>query len=110
MLPLLGNFDSNMISNCIYAVLLGISILGHFNCMFTLLVTSDSDFEMISTACYHYWELLILMLGFLNNYDSDVGIPYSTKFWWGKTLANQSYFANVLSLQVYLLTYFKQSW
>ena len=37
-------------------------------------------------------------------------IPYSAKFWWGKTLENQSYFANVLPLQIYLLTYFKQSW
>ena len=30
---------------------------------------------------------------------------YSTKFWWGKTLgnlANQSYLANVLLLQIYL--------
>ena len=25
-------------------------------------------------------------------------------------LANQSYFTNVLSLQIHLLTYFKQSW
>ena len=42
-----------------------------------------------------------------------MNIPYSAKFWWGKTLANlanQSYFANVLPLQIYLLTYFKQSW
>ena len=44
-------------------------------------------------------------------WQGTMHIPYSTKFWQEKTLANlanQSYFANILPLQIYLLTYFKQ--
>ena len=40
-------------------------MLGHFNCTLPLLGNSDSAAEIFLTACYQYWEILILILGFL---------------------------------------------
>ena len=37
-----------------------------------------------------------VMLNTLTAYDFKMEVPYSAKFWRGKTLANRSYFAKVL--------------